>query len=233
MSNILVGAFEELDGATRARAALLQAGFSEDHVSVRSRDSVEDPTRSHPAIFDNRTDEMPDDTGGIGGWLRSLFGQDDQSDDRDAYRKAIEEGVYLVTVSRVPDKLVDEASGILEQHGAIDIDERLQRGRAEGAAPVAGHDTVLPGVAGRPPAAGRQGVRTDVDQDFGRRERPEDDDRYRLDEQGYPPLENADPADVAALVARNERAKAWRAKVRVYYRVEPDDEERPDPGRVT
>jgi hypothetical protein len=221
MNNILIGIFDELDDATRARAALLEAGYSESHISIRSKDSASNPTRGNPAIVDNRTAQMSEvrDTrsSGVSGWLLSLFGDDDDTDeDAGVYAEAIDRGVYLLTVDEVPDRLVDEATDIIEQHGALDIDERAQRWRGEGWTPPVRHrGAPLPGVAGRPPSAGRAGgLRTDVDQDFGAG-RPEQDERYRLDERGYPPLHNADPEDVARLVARDT---ARRAKVRVYMR---------------
>jgi hypothetical protein len=221
--NILIGVFPGLDGATRARTALLEAGFPEDNVSVRSRELAADPSRSHPGVVDNRTAEVDTRSehpaSGLADWFRSLFGGDDPDDEAGLYSEAIERGEYLLTVDRVPDRLLDEAADIIDRHGAIDIEERAQRRRRDGRAgtPLR-RDPGSSGVAGRLPAVGSQGIRTDVDQDFGRPESPAEDLRYRLDERGYPPLEDADPADVARLAAR---AAARRGKVRVYYRPGP------------
>jgi hypothetical protein len=208
MSYTLIGYFPDLDGATRARAALLQAGFSEANLSVRSRQAAVDPTRSHPAIVDNRSREMreqPDE--GPLGWLRGLFGSDEQN--AGACARALERGGYLLTIDEVPEPMAAEAADIIEGHGAVDVDEYDESKRpTPGEDRAWGGDMGLPGVAGRPPAAGPEGVRTDVDQDFGHRE-PADDDRYKLDERGYPPLENADPADLDKLLKRR-RIRAIR-----------------------
>jgi hypothetical protein len=211
MSYTLIGYFPELDGATRARAALLQAGFSEANLSVRSNEAAADPTRSNPAIVDNRSNELreqPDD--GPLGWLRGLFGSDDAEDTAGACARALERGGYLLTVDEVPERMAAEAADLIERHGAVDLDEFDESKRPTPGEDRAwdGGDMGLPGVAGRPSSAGPEGIRTDIDQDFGHRELPEDD-RYQLDAQGYPPLENADPADLEKLLKRR-RIKAIR-----------------------
>jgi hypothetical protein len=210
MSYTLIGYFPDLDGATRARAALLQAGFAEANLSVRSKQAVVDPTRSHPAIVDNRSRELRgrSDSGPLG-WLRDLFGSDDADDTAGACARALERGGYLLTLDEVPERMATEAADILESSGAADVDEYDESKRpTPGEDQAWGGDMGLPGVAGRPPAAGPEGVRTDVDQDFGHREQPQDE-RYKLDDRGYPPLENADPADLDKLLKRR-RIKAIR-----------------------
>jgi hypothetical protein len=212
MSYTLVGYFPELDGATRARAALLQAGFAVEHIGVRSSEQMQDPARTHPAIVDNRSGDFSDrpDTGPLG-WLRDLFGNDDPDDHAGRCARALERGGYLLTLDAIPDRMASEAVEIMEQHGAVELDEHDPSKRpTPGEDRAWGGDMGLPGVAGRPPAAGPEGLRTDVDRDFGHKG-PEDDDRYQLDERGYPPLHDADPADVARLLAR-------RGRVRVVYR---------------
>jgi hypothetical protein len=218
MKTVLVGVFDALNDATQARAALLESGFPERTISLRSKENVADRTRSDPAIFDNRTDEMRDEPG-VFDWLRSLFGQDDAHDEEaTVYSEAVERGEYLLTVDEVPEVRVQTAVDIIEHHGAIDVDERLQQRRRSEVSPAVARGDDLPGIAGRLPAAGPDGIRSDVDQDFGHREL-DDDHRYKLDEQGYPPLQNADPADVARLEARRDRRAAVKAARRGKVRV--------------
>jgi hypothetical protein len=210
MSYTLIGYFPELNDATRARTELLQAGYDEANLSVRSKEAAEDPTRSNPAIVDNRSRyvrDQPDE--GPMAWLRGLFGADDSDDTAAACARALERGGYLLTVDEVPEQMAAEAADIIERHGAVDIDEFDESRRPTPGEDRAwdGGDMGLPGVAGRPPAAGPEGVRTDIDQDFGQQQEPPEDDRYQLDEQGYPPLENADPADLEKLLKRR-RIKA-------------------------
>ena len=177
MSYTLIGYFPELNDATRARAALLEAGFALEHLSVQSKERSEDPQRTHPAIFDNRTGDLrdsgavcdPDDSGPLG-WLRNLFGNDDPDDQAAACARALERGGYLLTVDVVPDQMAAEAVEIMERNGAVELDEHALSKRPQpGEDRAWGGDMGLPGVAGRPPSAGPEGVRTDVDQDFGHR----------------------------------------------------------------
>jgi uncharacterized protein (TIGR02271 family) len=70
---------------------------------------------------------VAEDTGFFGA-LRSLFMPDD---DRDAYSEAIRRGGFLLT-ARVEEGSAERAMGILEEHGAVDLDERRQAWRAEG-----------------------------------------------------------------------------------------------------
>lgn len=60
--------------------------------------------------------------------LRSFFVPDD---DRAGYSEAIRRGGFLLT-ARVGDEAADRAMDILEEHGAVDLDERQQAWRTEG-----------------------------------------------------------------------------------------------------
>lgn len=69
----------------------------------------------------------PADTGFLAS-LKNMFIPDD---DRDGYSEAVRRGGFLLT-ARVGQTGADRAMDILEEHGAVDLDERQQAWRAEG-----------------------------------------------------------------------------------------------------
>jgi uncharacterized protein (TIGR02271 family) len=54
------------------------------------------------------------------------------SDDREAYAEGLQRGGHLVTVSGVPDEDHDDVVDILDNEGAVDMDERTANWRSEG-----------------------------------------------------------------------------------------------------
>lgn len=78
--------------------------------------------------------------------LKSLFVPDD---DRAGYSEAIRRGGFLLTAT-VGHEAADRAVTILEEHGAVDLDERQQAWRTEGTAGQAGPAAGLVAADARP-----------------------------------------------------------------------------------
>jgi len=64
--------------------------------------------------------------GGISGFFKRLFGEDDDEQWSD-YEDAVNRGNCIVTVDRVPEDRVDGVEDIMQRHGAVDLEERAER----------------------------------------------------------------------------------------------------------
>ena len=114
MSSIVVGLFDSEAAATRARSELRAAGFASAAVSMTGGSG-------------STTTGADTGEGGISGWFKSLFGDDDaasRSADADRYGEALRRGGYGVSVQASDDAEVDRAESVLNRCGAVDIDEQ-------------------------------------------------------------------------------------------------------------
>jgi len=86
-------------------------------------------------------------------------------DDSAVYAEGLRRGGYLVTLSRVPPELYDQAVEILDVEGSVDLDERTSAWRAEGwssgpgAATTGGMTAGSSGVLGDEPAGATEPAR--------------------------------------------------------------------------
>lgn len=131
MSSVLIGMFENQSAALQARTRLLAAGFPESDVELSAGSSVSSGSSgASPDSSAEREQEGP-----IARFFRSLFG-DDEDDRRSAYSEtygeAMRRGNCAVTVTATDDADIDRAERLLNECGAIDIDERSQQWRSEG-----------------------------------------------------------------------------------------------------
>ena len=131
MSSVLIGIFENESAALQARTRLLAAGFAESDVEMTGGSSMSSGAgASGASTTDEREHEGP-----IARFFRSLFG-DDEDDRRgaysDTYDEAVRRGNCAVTVTASDESEIDRAERLLNECGAIDIDERSQQWRSEG-----------------------------------------------------------------------------------------------------
>ena len=127
MNSVLVGMFDTRAAAEQARTRLVAAGFSPGQVTGS------DSSASSSALADEPVTARPGDEGGISGFFRSLFGSDDTSSAHSStYQEAFRRGGYGLTVSAVADADMERVSDIMEDCGAVDVDEREQQWRNEG-----------------------------------------------------------------------------------------------------
>ncbi len=118
----LTALFDERTEAMRAVDALVAAGISRSAVRVSPETdttSVRTPTTS----YDTSRDEK-----GFWATLGDIFMPDE---DRYTYAEAVHRGSIMVSVS-VDGSQADRAEDILEQHGAVNVDEREESWRKEG-----------------------------------------------------------------------------------------------------
>jgi len=115
MSQTVIGIFDSAGEAQDAVEQLTSNGFSRSNIDISTRgaDEYNDTTR----------DRYDDDNDSIGGFFRSLFGSDDESK---KYSKVARRS-SVVTVHAQSSAEAERAAEILDQYGAVDVDERLMQ----------------------------------------------------------------------------------------------------------
>lgn len=83
-------------------------------------------------LTEGRSNELVTDTTEDKGFFESLADFFFPHDDRSAYAEGLSRGGFLVTASRIPADLYDTAVDVLDDEGAVDIDERSASWRSEG-----------------------------------------------------------------------------------------------------
>ncbi|GAB4016777.1 YsnF/AvaK domain-containing protein [Spirosoma koreense] len=120
----VVGIFDSASEAQKAVDQLISEGFSRSNVdvSVANAANSADTYDTTTTRTDGVTEEHRNSEDGIGGFFKSLFGDDDDDD----YRKHSEVGRRgsIVTVHAQTSDEAERAASILDDKGAVDIDER-------------------------------------------------------------------------------------------------------------
>jgi uncharacterized protein (TIGR02271 family) len=138
MALTVIGIFDDASDAQQAVEALVSKGFSRNNIDVsagRSSDTTySDSTVTGSTIPDRhvntsgtRTEEFVDDAkdagSSIGSFFSSLFGGDDDNDDHRKYSTVASRG-SVVTVHATTEDEAEQAADILDDNGAVDVNER-------------------------------------------------------------------------------------------------------------
>ena len=132
MNSVLVAMFDSQQAAASARERLISAGFPEGSVTLTGGEpSSMSSSTSSPSVQSTGEEKGP-----IARFFDSIFGNDDDVSTRsgytETYNEAFRRGSYGVTVTSSSDQQSQEAETILNDCGAIDIDEKAQAWRNEG-----------------------------------------------------------------------------------------------------
>jgi uncharacterized protein (TIGR02271 family) len=133
----VIGVFDSASDAQRAVEQLVSNGFSRDNIDLSAQtdsdysDSNSSSTYSNTTYTDSstRADRDDDHNSGIGGFFNSLFGGDD--DDTRKYTSVAERG-SIVTVHAQSSDEAERAADLLDEYGAVDVDERAAQYGAYG-----------------------------------------------------------------------------------------------------
>ncbi|MDQ3058856.1 MAG: YsnF/AvaK domain-containing protein [Pseudomonadota bacterium] len=129
----VVGVFDTVDEAERARESLLDAGF--DHSAIRMQSHAEmlgGNDDAYDRTTDNRTGSDTQDDGfmaSVGRFFSNLFGGEDEHAGQ--YSEAVRRGNSVLVVT-VDESRVESARATLAAAGAVDIDKRTESWREEG-----------------------------------------------------------------------------------------------------
>lgn len=122
MSITLAGVFDSDTQAQAACRKLEQAGIDKRAIRVESGSSSSSPAAE------------PEDRRGF---FQKLFGIGDDDASSSHYAEATRRGNPVVTVQLADENRVNEVSDILEDSGAVDVDQRVEQWKASGYVPPA------------------------------------------------------------------------------------------------
>lgn len=137
MSTQLVAVFDDASAAREATDELIAQGLAS-----RADISISPPHQHGEISTESTATASGGDTGGIKGFFASLFGTDDDRQTGSHYDEAVRRGSSALSVTIRDDSLADRAAQVLEDCGAIDVDERVAAWRTSG---YTGHDPNAPG----------------------------------------------------------------------------------------
>ncbi|GAB2556958.1 DUF2382 domain-containing protein [Spirosoma aerophilum] len=170
----VIGVFDSASDAQNAVDQLISNGFSRDSIDMSASRSDSMTNRSdystgsddlipdrHVNTSGTRTEEVVDDTkdvgSSIGDFFSNLFGSD--SDDTRKYSDVANRGT-IVTVHAQSEDEAERAADLLDEYGAVDVDERANEyGTSQyGTTGYAGADTNYAGTTGTTDYAGTTGT---------------------------------------------------------------------------
>jgi len=118
MAQTVIGIFDNEKEARKAIDHLVDRGFTRSNIDISDRSSASSDYNSTSSDYTTTSRDKDDDS--IGGFFRSLFGSDDDSDKytRVASRSCV------VTVHAQSSDEAERAADILDEYGAVDVNER-------------------------------------------------------------------------------------------------------------
>lgn len=116
MAQTVIGFFEDTADLQRAMQRLESIGISREYVDVSRGGSVD---------RDNVSSDRSEHRGGIRQFFDSLFGND--SDEADRYSRVSNSGCSMVTVHAQSREQAERVADLLDDCGAIDVDEKASR----------------------------------------------------------------------------------------------------------
>jgi stress response protein YsnF len=119
MAQTVIGFFDNATEAQRAVEKLTSIGISRDMIDVSNN------TTGTAGVADTRSTDRSDrdsDDNGITRFFKSLFGGDD--DEADRYSRVAERSGAIVTVHARTEDEAERAADLLDDCGAVDVDER-------------------------------------------------------------------------------------------------------------
>jgi len=141
MSQTVIGIFDNTTEAQQALQQLISAGISQDRIDIStpgtsgSTTSDYNTSSSTSGSYNNN-----DDDDSVGKFFRNLFG----SDDDDNYRTYSEVGRRgsIITVHANSAQEAQSAARILDEYGAVDVDERATQYRSQATTDTATSGTI-------------------------------------------------------------------------------------------
>ena len=129
LTQTVVGVFDDRTTANRVVEELVNSGFDRGTIDVNSHDAYLSDAATGNTGLTGQTQHSHG--GGIGGWFRRMFGDDDYSTYGTHYAEAVRRGGTAVCV-RTSEADADRAADILERNGAVDIDQRAAAWKQRG-----------------------------------------------------------------------------------------------------
>lgn len=135
MPQILIAAFDRYAEAEQVKTELLSKGVSSDAIQLSASLNPETVNSSRVEVIGEEPDHDATVAEKIGSFFGKVFG-DDASQHAGRYPEAARRGSTVVTVTLDDDSQVSIVEQVMEQNGAIDIDERSASWGDDDATPV-------------------------------------------------------------------------------------------------
>jgi len=119
MAQTVIGMFESSSKAQDAVQELVQTGISRDRIDVSTGNSGSSYSSANVDTDDNHHES------GISRFFKNLFGNDD--DDADKYTKVASNAQSIVTVHAQSSDEAERVADILDDNGAVDVDEHATK----------------------------------------------------------------------------------------------------------
>lgn len=126
MSQTVIGIFDNATQAQNAVQQLLNNGFSHDYIDVSSRGTTDTGTVSDSTYSGSSQHSDSDFGDKVSRFFSNLF---DADDDRNNYAEVGRRG-SVVTVHAQTAQEAERAADLLDQYGAVDVNERAQQYRS-------------------------------------------------------------------------------------------------------
>ncbi len=136
MTQTVVGLFNKQSEAQEAVQQLIAKGFSNSNIDLSAGTSRSDMNESSSQDFD--LDNNNEHESGVTKFFKNLFGSDDDTsnDQVSKYSTAASRGSSIVTVHAQSADEAGRAADLLDEYGAINVDEDADGYGSTGAAPV-------------------------------------------------------------------------------------------------
>lgn len=125
MAQTVIGIFDDASEAQTAIQELMEAGFSRNNIDLSTQNASDTTNANASAEYRTDADGKREKEGGIMGFFSSLFGDDD-TDNRDRY-STVGERHSILTVHAQSEDEAERAADILDDAGAIDVNERAEQ----------------------------------------------------------------------------------------------------------
>ncbi len=125
MAQTVIGIFDDASEAQTAIQELMEAGFSRNNIDLSTQNASEATNANASADYRTDDDGNREKQGGIMGFFASLFGDDDDNN-RDRY-STVGERHSILTVHAQSEDEAERAADILDDAGAIDVNERAEQ----------------------------------------------------------------------------------------------------------
>ncbi|WP_417787978.1 hypothetical protein [Stutzerimonas xanthomarina] len=135
MTQILIAAFDRYAEAEQVKSELLSKGVASDAIQLSASSNPETINSSRVEVIGEEPDEDASVADKLGSFFSKVFG-DDASKHAGRYPEAARRGSTVVTVTLEDDSQVSMVEQLMEQNGAIDIDERSATWGSDDATPV-------------------------------------------------------------------------------------------------
>ena len=142
MPQILIAAFDRYAEAEQVKTELLAKGVASDAIQVSASFNPKTVDSDRVEVIGEEPGDDATVAEKIGSFLHKVFG-DDASQHAGRYPEAARRGSTLVTVTLEDETQVAMVEQVMEQNGAIDIDERSASWGSDEATPVTASTSTL------------------------------------------------------------------------------------------